>query len=269
MEQFNLEVFEKNGVIYTDSREVAEKLGKEHYTLKRDIKQHINNLDYDEKNMPTNLYTSQKYFIDGSFIDKYGREQHQYLITKIGCDFIANKMTGRKGAQFTDAYITAFENMKEHIEQQQYQVPQTPMQALEMMFNVQKEQEQFNKQMQQEITGIRSIVGLNTNDWRQDTNKILASIAQKLGGGKYHEIIRNEAYKGLEIKAHCRLEQRLNNRKSNMLAQGLGKSKIQQTKKLDVIAEDNKLIEIYISVVKNLAIHYGLDIDELNLGGNK
>ncbi len=54
-----------------------------------------------------------------------------------------------------------------------------------------------------------------------------------------------------------------------MLAQGLGKTKIQQTKKLDVIAQDNKLIEIYISVVKNLAIHYGVDIDELNLGGNK
>lgn len=147
MEEFNLEVFEKDGVVYTDSREVANKLGKDHKTLKRDIRQHIENLDYDENNMSTNLYTSQKYFIDGSFLDKYGRKQHQYLITKIGCDFIANKLTGRKGAQFTDAYITAFENMKEHIEQQQYQVPQTPMQALEMMFNVQKEQEQFNKQM--------------------------------------------------------------------------------------------------------------------------
>lgn len=268
MEQFNLEVFEQDGKEYVGSKQLENVLGKKHYAIKRDIRQHIENLDYDENNMYTNLYTSQKYFIDGTFTDEYGREQHQYLITKIGCDFIANKLTGRKGAQFTDAYITAFENMKEYIEQQ-YQVPQTPMQALEMMFNVQKEQEQFNQQMQQEIAGIRNIVGLNTNNWRDDTNKILASIAQKLGGGNYHETIRNEAYKQLEVKGHCRLEQRLNNRKSNMLAQGLGKTKIQQTKKLDVIAQDNKLIEIYISVVKNLAIHYGVDIDELNLGGNK
>lgn len=263
MEQFNLEVFEQDGVVYTDSREVANMVDRRHTDLLRDIDVYISHLGQNAD------LRSDDFFVESSYKSGTGKHYKQYLITQKGCDMIANKMTGVKGTQFTAAYVNAFYNMKEHIEQQQYQVPQTPMQALEMMFNVQKEQEQFNKQMQQELTGIRSIVGLNTNDWRQDTNKILASIAQKLGGGKYHEIIRNEAYKGLEIKAHCRLEQRLNNRKSNMLAQGLGKSKIQQTKKLDVIAEDNKLIEIYISVVKNLAIHYGLDIDELNLGGNK
>lgn len=269
MEQFNLEVFEQDGKEYVGSKQLENVLGKKHYAIKRDIRQHIENLDYDENNMYTNLYTSRKYFIDSTFTDEYGREQHQYLITKIGCDFIANKLTGRKGAQFTDAYITAFENMKAHIEQQQYQVPQTPMQALEMMFNVQKEQEQFNKQMQQEITGIRNIVGLKTNNWRDDTNKIIRAIAQHLGGNEQHSEIRTKSYELLESKAHCRLKQRLNNRRMNMLAQGIGKTKIQNLSNLDVIAEDNRLIEIYISVVKEMAIKYGVDIDELNLGGNE
>ncbi|MGW7919237.1 Rha family transcriptional regulator [Staphylococcus xylosus] len=269
MEQFNLEVFEKDGVVYTDSREVANKLGKDHKTLKRDIRQHIENLDYDENNMSTNLYTSQKYFIDGSFLDKYGRKQHQYLITKIGCDFIANKMTGRKGAQFTDAYITAFENMKEHIEHQQYQVPQTPMQALEMMFHVQKEQEQFNKQMKEEIKGIRNIVGIETKNWRNDTNKILGAIAQHLGGKEQHQTVRKEAYKLLEEKGHCKLEQRMNNRKAKMLARGATKTQISKLSKLDVISEEPRLIEIYISVIKSMAIKYGVDIKQFELQEEK
>ncbi|WP_433912319.1 Rha family transcriptional regulator [Staphylococcus sp. LKG3-3] len=263
MEHFNLEVFEQDGVVYTDSREVANMVDRRHTDLLRDIDVYISHLGQN-----ANL-RSDDFFVESSYKSGTGKHYKQYLITQKGCDMIANKMTGAKGTQFTAAYVNAFYNMKEHIEQQQYQVPQTPMQALELMFNVQKEQEQFNKQMQQELTGIRSIVGLNSTDWRKDSNKIMASIAQKLGGGTYHETLRNEAYKQLENKARCRLDQRLNNRKSNMLAQGMGKTKIRQLTKLDVIAEDTKLIEIYLTVVKDLAIHYGIDIKELNLGGNK
>lgn len=263
MEQLNLEVFEKDGVVYTDSREVAELVEKDHKNLLRDIEK------YKKVILRSSTLSVVNYFVETTYLSGNNQKYKNYLLTEKGCDMVANKMTGDKGILFTATYIDAFHNMRKHIEQQQYQVPQTPMQALELMFNVQKEQEEFNKQMQHEITGIRSIVGLNTTDWRKDTNKILASIVQKLGGGDYHETIRNKAYKQLENKAHCRLDQRLNNRKSNMLAQGLGKSKIKQIKKIDVIAEDNRLIEIYLSVVKDLAIHYGLNIDELNIGGNK
>ena len=84
---------------------------------------------------------------------------------------VANKMTGSKGVLFTAMYVDAFHKMDEHIKQSQLNVPQTPMQALEMMFKVQKDQEQFNKEMKREITGIRNIVGIETKNWRNDTNK--------------------------------------------------------------------------------------------------
>jgi len=38
-----------------------------------------------------------------------------YLITKKGCDMIANKLTGRKGVLFTAAYVTAFEEMRSRL----------------------------------------------------------------------------------------------------------------------------------------------------------
>lgn len=41
MQEFNLEVFEQEGKEYVGSKEVAKLLGKDHKTLKRDIRQHI------------------------------------------------------------------------------------------------------------------------------------------------------------------------------------------------------------------------------------
>ena len=81
-----------------------------------------------------------------------------------------------------------------------YQIPQTPMQALEMMFSVQKEQQEFNNRIETEVTGIRNIVGMETKNWRNDTNKVLGAIAQHLGGGQKHKTVRMEAYKLLEEK---------------------------------------------------------------------
>lgn len=41
--------------------------------------------------------------------------------------------------------------------------------------------------MKREITGIRNIVGIETKNWRNDTNKMLGAIAQHLGGGEKHQ----------------------------------------------------------------------------------
>lgn len=38
-----------------------------------------------------------------------------YLITRKGCEMIANKLTGKKGVLFTAAYVTAFEKMQEQL----------------------------------------------------------------------------------------------------------------------------------------------------------
>ena len=43
-----------------------------------------------------------------------------------------------------------------------------------------------------------------------------------------------------------------------MALQGVAKSKIDQVNRLDVIAEDPKLIEIYVSVVRYYATYYAV-----------
>lgn len=255
----DLQVIEQNNEFYVDSREVAEMIDKNHAHLMRDIRGYAEILEDNPK------LDSRDFFVESTYINSQNKVQPCYLLTKKGCDMVANKMTGSKGVLFTAMYVDAFHKMGEHIKQSQLNVPQTPMQALEMMFNVQKNQEQFNKEMQREITGIRNIVGMETKNWRNDTNKILGAIAQHLGGGEKHKTIRTEAYKLLEEKGRCKLDQRLNNRRAKMLAKGATKSQINKVSKLDVINDEPRLIEIYISVIKSMAIKYGVDISRFEI----
>lgn len=101
-----------------DSREVAEMVEKRHKHLLRDIAGYIKIME--EANEPKfgPVGTEPKvgpsdFFIPSTYKDSTGRELPCYLITKKGCDMIANKLTGEKGVLFTAAYVTAFEEMQE------------------------------------------------------------------------------------------------------------------------------------------------------------
>ncbi|UBV34099.1 Rha family transcriptional regulator [Staphylococcus xylosus] len=233
------------------SRVLAEQLNKQHKHIKATLKEMLE--------IRQNLGAS---IIENNYKDNMNRTQVEYLLTKKGFNMYMFNIQGYY--DYKEAYIDKFEKMEEELKQQ-YQVPQTPMQALEMMFSVQKEQEQFNKRIETEVTGIRNIVGIETKNWRNDTNKILGAIAQHLGGGDKHKSIRTEAYKLLEEKGRCKLDQRLNNRRAKMISKGATKSQINKLSKLDVINDEPRLIEIYIAVIKNMAIKYGVDISQFEI----
>ena len=91
-----------------DSREVAEMLEKRHTDLLRDI---AKTKDY---------FTERKialsdFFQETSFIDATGRKLKNYQITKKGCEFLAHKLTGAKGAAFTAKYIDAFHELQNNL----------------------------------------------------------------------------------------------------------------------------------------------------------
>ncbi|NWN86117.1 MAG: Rha family transcriptional regulator, partial [Staphylococcus sp.] len=146
------------------SRTVANELGRTHKNVLRDLEQVV------ESSNVSSLIIPNSYKVSGQ-----NRSYKEYLLTKDGFTLYMFNIQGHN--DFKMAYINKFNEMEEELKQQ-YQVPQTPMQALEMMFSVQKEQEQFNKRIETEVTGIRNIVGIETKNWRNDTNKILGAIAQ-------------------------------------------------------------------------------------------
>ena len=55
------------------------------------------------------------YFILSSYKDSSGKENKCYNITKLGCDFLANKFTGEKGILFTAKYVKRFHDMEEQL----------------------------------------------------------------------------------------------------------------------------------------------------------
>lgn len=57
------------------------------------------------------------YFIPTTYRDSSGKENKCYQVTKLGCDFLANKSTGEKGVIFTARYVRRFYEMEHQIKQ--------------------------------------------------------------------------------------------------------------------------------------------------------
>lgn len=77
-----------------DSRQVAQMIEKEHGKLLRDIETY-------SKYLTEAKIGLSDFFLKSQYIDSTGRTLPCYLITKKGCEFLAHKLTGQKGAIFT------------------------------------------------------------------------------------------------------------------------------------------------------------------------
>ena len=90
------------------SVEVAEMIEKEHKYLMRNIRRYT-------KDMMGAKISPTDFWIESNYIDNQNRSKPCYLITKIGCEFLAHKTTGTKGTIFTARYINRFHEMEEKL----------------------------------------------------------------------------------------------------------------------------------------------------------
>ena len=103
----------KNNLITTNnttetitSMEVATMIGKEHNKLMRDIRRY------------TNQFNEAKighvdFFEESTYVDSKGEIRPCFNVTRKGCEFIANKLTGQKGTEFTARYVNRFHELEE------------------------------------------------------------------------------------------------------------------------------------------------------------
>lgn len=89
------------------SVEVAEMIGKRHDNLLADIREYI-------KEFSLLNFKERDYFIVSTYKNR-GKEYPCYDVTKKGCEFIAHKLTGIKGTEFTVKYIERFHDMEDTI----------------------------------------------------------------------------------------------------------------------------------------------------------
>ena len=87
------------------SMEVAQMVDKKHADLLKDIRRYVGQLA--EGKIP-----SGDFFKESTYLDANGQERPCFQITKKGCEFIAHKLTGQKGTEFTARYINRFHDME-------------------------------------------------------------------------------------------------------------------------------------------------------------
>lgn len=129
-------------VNYIDSLEVAEMTGKRHADLLRDIENYKSVLENAKLRF-------QNFFVESSYKTSGNNKTYKsYLLTRKGCELVANKMTGEKGVLFTVAYIDRFHEMEKAV--QQPALPTTYKEALlqlvEQVEAIEKLQAQLNEQ---------------------------------------------------------------------------------------------------------------------------
>lgn len=131
------------GIQTISSREVAEMMDVRH----GDLLEKIDNINKDLKN---GKIRCSKYWIKSTYKQTgNGKENREYQVTKLGCEFLAHKTTGTRGNLFTARYMDKFEEMKVEITRDSYMI-QDPIQRALAWAEEEKVRQQQQKQLEQQ-----------------------------------------------------------------------------------------------------------------------
>jgi len=253
-------VFVQNNQVVTDSLTIADMFSKRHDHVLRDIRTQME-------------YSGDEFALLNFGESNYKNSQNKDLpkidLTEEAFTLVAMSYNTKEAVQMKIKFIQEFKRMKDHIQKELDATLLSPeLQMFNQMFkaiaNNEIEQKRLNKEIEetkQQVHNISEIVALNSIDWRKETTEIINKIARKTGEHGQYQQIRKESYQLLEERAKCNLQIRLQNKRHRLMDEGAAKSKIDKTSKLDVIEEDKRLLEIYLAVVKEMAIKYKVQIN--------
>lgn len=174
------------------SYEVAKMMGKEHWEVLRMLEG-----SKDRKGIIQTLNDHQmgvvEYFVPSTYVDDKGETRKCYECTKMGCDMLANKMTGEKGILFTAKYVKRFNEMIEN----PFAGISTELRAILML---DKKQQELDKR----VTGIEDKMTVDY-ELAENLRNAISTRAVYLLGGKHTEAYKKlskklfaEFYKGLK-----------------------------------------------------------------------
>lgn len=113
--------------------------------------------------------------------------------------------------------------------------------------------------LEQKLQNTCEVIALDKTAWRKDSEHLINKIARATGEGYGGiRLVYEEIYRSIESRAGVSLNTRLTNKRNRMAGEGVCKSKRDKLTRVDIIAEDKKLIEIYVAIVKELTVKYGV-----------
>lgn len=183
---------ESNQVL-TNSLLVAEKFGKEHNKVIRDIQ----NLSCSDEFRAANFGVS-------SYISLQNKELPMYVMTKDGFSFLVMGYTGVKAGMFKEEYIKAFNKMEETIKNGGFNVPKSFREALllaaeqqEVIENQQKQIEEKNAKIEADKPKVlfsEAVSASNKSILVRELAKIITQNGYQIGEKQLYERLRKAGY---------------------------------------------------------------------------
>lgn len=119
-----------------------------------------------------------------------------------------------------------------------------------------KELEKAVQNTSKRLDSMCETMQIKGDNWRKATHSLINRIAS--ASGQEQRAIYLDIYDELEYRAGCNLSIRFDNLSSRLFARGVSQSRINRLNYVDVIADDRKLTEIYIAIVKEIAVKFGV-----------
>lgn len=168
-------VMMKDKQAVTTSLQVAGNFEKRHDHILRDI-------DELKEGLPQN-------WGDLFFEDEYKHHQNKQKYRMIymnrdGFTLLAMGFTGKKALAFKLKYIQAFNEMESHIKESQLKIPQSPMEALQLMFDVQKETIEKVGDVDNRVTDLEENATLSPGEYSYVSRRInqrVSEVAKSFG----------------------------------------------------------------------------------------
>lgn len=188
------------------------------------------------------------------------KAEHIYVLSERGYSKLIKIMDTGLAWEIHDQIMDEYFEMKEERQRPLSQAELILQQAQFMvdMERRQKEQAEALEHVNKRLDDACDLIALNPNAWREDCRRLIVKIAQKMGGNEFIRDVQAEVFKLVDERAGASLETRLTNKRRRMADEGICKSKRDKLNKVDVIADDKKLIEIYMHIVKQMAVKYGV-----------
>lgn len=172
----------------TTSLLVAEKFGKQHIHVLRDI----DSLKKDVSNFGL-------MFFESTYSDSYGRPQRMYIMNRDGFTLLAMGFTGKKAMNFKLEYIQQFNQMERQLKEltsSNFQIPQNFADALRLAASKVDENEKLQLKIEQQAPAVlftASVEGAKTNILIGDLAKMICQAGVDIGQNRLYEwLVEND-----------------------------------------------------------------------------
>lgn len=164
------ELINTSAIETIDSREVAEMVDMEHKNLLSKIRKYVEILDGSKLSSP-------QFFVPSTYVNNQNKEQPCYLLTKKGCEMVANKLTGEKGVIFTAKYVNRFAEMEQKIK-----LPKTDREILFLSVKVQEQTAQRVDVLEEKVTALEETTTIDSSQQYTLERIAKTTVISALGG---------------------------------------------------------------------------------------